>query len=77
MSDDGSVRCDTCDEELLYAKDSNTNELVQFTIECVCGKKNIRLYDGYPKLAGVDKYYFEFVDQYAVKCGYRHRSHKG
>ena len=72
MSEDFVVKCDSCDEELLFAKDSGTLEVVQFKIECVCGHENTRIFDGYPKLAGLDKYYFEFTDQYKVRCSFRH-----
>lgn len=76
MSAGDFIVCDNCGEELLHAKDSNTDKLVQFTAICVCGHKNVRLFNGYPKLAGVDKYYFDFTDEYEVRCGYRHRSAK-
>jgi formylmethanofuran dehydrogenase subunit E len=76
MSVDNSIVCERCGEVLLFAEDSNTDKLVQFTAKCVCGNKNVKLFNGYPRLAGVDKYYFEFTDEYEVQCGYRHRSTK-
>lgn len=58
------ITCSNCKEELCVASDSGTDEVIQFKIECVCKKENVELFLGYPKLCGVDKYYFEFVDQY-------------
>jgi hypothetical protein len=66
------IKCSKCSEELCIAEDSGKEEVVQFKVECPCGKENVELFLGYPKLCGIDKYYFEFVDQYKIVCKERH-----
>lgn len=71
-----TVTCSKCGEGLLNADHSYKEEIVQFTIKCVCGKDNVELFEGYPRLMGIDKYYFEFIDEFKVKCEFRHRNKK-
>jgi len=63
-----SVVCIKCGEELLHAADSGGEKIVNFRVECICGQTTIESFLGYPKLAGNDKYYFEFVDEDKVVC---------
>lgn len=63
-----TVVCNKCGVELLYATDSGGGKVVSFRVECICGHTNTSLFDGYPKLAGNDKFYFEFVDEDKVVC---------
>ena len=60
--------CEKCQEELCVAVDSGGDSIIPFTIVCVCGHKNKAEFIGYPKLGGVDKYYFEFTDEFQITC---------
>jgi hypothetical protein len=60
--------CEKCKEKLCNTADSGGDDIVQFTIICVCGHKNRTEFVGYPKLAGVDLYYFEFTDEFQITC---------
>lgn len=62
------ILCTKCKEELLLADDSGNDSIVRFSAECPCGTVSTEVFLGYPKLAGNDKYYFEFVDEFKVVC---------
>jgi hypothetical protein len=68
-----AVVCDKCGEELLHASDSG-EKIVNFRVECICGHTTTKAFLGYPKLAGNEKYYFEFVDEDKVICRLRRKT---
>lgn len=69
---DNKIICDKCKKELLFAKDAdNGTSIVKLEVFCVCGHNNIETFLGFPKLAGNDKYYFEFVDEQKIKIRQR------
>lgn len=63
-----TVVCTKCGEELLFANDSGKEEIVTFKTQCPCGHVNVETFLGYPKLAGNERYYFEFVDENKIMC---------
>ncbi len=62
------IKCEKCSRELFYADNGIKEEIVNFRYECVCGTENVHQFIGYPKLAGNDDFYFEFVDEDKILC---------
>lgn len=65
------LSCNNCSEEMVDAEDNASEEstdVVKINITCVCGHVNQYSSLGYPRLAGVDKYYFEFTDEFSIEC---------
>lgn len=66
------IVCESCGEELCFAKDNdNASKTVRINVVCVCGHNNLEIFMGFPKLAGNAKYYFEFIDEEKIKINRR------
>jgi hypothetical protein len=66
-----SVSCNNCQSELCFAQDTSEDKVVKLKIVCPCGYETTEMFLGYPRLAGNDKYYFEFVDEFKIACKLR------
>lgn len=70
-----TISCFKCGEQLCYAADSG-EKFTTINVVCVCGQVNKESFLGFPKLAGTDKYYFEFVDENKIVCKLRNNNRK-
>lgn len=72
-----SIKCEKCGEELCLAQDGGGDKTQIIKIVCVCKHKNSKTFVGFPKLGGVDKYYFDFTDEDEITCKKRHERKTG
>jgi hypothetical protein len=63
-----TITCEKCSRELCYGADSAEDRLVNFYVICPCSHENMETFFGYPRLAGTDTYYFDFIDEFKIIC---------
>ena len=69
------MKCPKCNTICAYGRDTD-GDLTTIKVTCICLHNFTEDFIGYPNLFGTDDYYFEFIDEDAIKCGKRNEDKK-